>query len=524
MTGTPTSIRARFHPWGLLALVIAGYLVLFARAASYGYVWDDVQEIEVAPIFDAPLLDGLTTTQTERTNPTLTELSSIQLAYDSYRPVLFATYWFEIRAWGRSAAPMHVTNLVLGLLAILGVFLLARRLLGPTSLALVPAAVFALHPVQVESVAYISGRGDLLAGTLAIAAALAALRAADGRRAWVAVAAQACAAASETKESVIGLPIAIAGMLWSTQQLRAGRWTLLALAGVIVVYFVVRSMVTVPTTSGALGAAIVQLPGTCLEYLRIALLPFDLSTERLHHGGLAIAGWVVGIVVVGGAIYGRKRYPVAIAGGLWFVVLLGPATVAVTSSGVAADRYLYAPMAGLAIALTALGTALIAAWPRFRRLLQVALAAWAALLVVVTFNQVPVWRSNETLYSHAVTMSPVSSEAFYRLGFLAASNDDWDRAIPLLERSVELDPHNQRALNNLGVGLLRTGRAADAEVALGRAVEANPAAFRAWLNLGLARLANGKRREGCDAVERALAINPGYAAAVQARRTRCRAD
>src|SRR5262245_23580499 len=112
--------------WGPLALILVAYLALFGRSVTYGFVWDDVHEIEHAPIFDAPLVDGLTATQTERTDPTLTELSSIQLAYDSYRPALFATYWFEIRMWGRSAGPMHGTNLVLGALAIIGVFFLAR--------------------------------------------------------------------------------------------------------------------------------------------------------------------------------------------------------------------------------------------------------------------------------------------------------------------------------------------------------------------------------------------------------------
>jgi tetratricopeptide (TPR) repeat protein len=382
--------------------------------------------------------------------------------------------------------------------------------------------------VQVESIAYISARGDLLAGLLAIAATLAALRAAEerdgraGRRAWALVAALAFAAAVFTKESVIGAPLAIAGILWSKQQLRAGRVTLLALGVVIVLYFIVRSLATVPTTGGALGAAILQLPGVCLEYLRIAFLPFDLSTERVHHTGLAVVGWVAAVALVGGAIYARRRYPVAIAGAIWFVALLGPASVAVTSSGVAADRYLYAPLVGLAIAITAIGAAIVDAWPRFRRPLQAVLAAWGALLVVVTFLQVPVWRSNETLYQHAVAMSPDSSNAFYRLGYLAAAADDWDRAIPLLERAIELDPNNQRALNNLGVGLLRTGRAADAESVLGRAVAVNPASFRGWLNLGLARLAVGKQADGCSAVSRALEINPSYAPAVQTQRARCR--
>ncbi|HEY5949161.1 MAG TPA: glycosyltransferase family 39 protein, partial [Kofleriaceae bacterium] len=326
-------MRGRTFHWLGLALILGCYVFAYGRTVTYGFVWDDVHEIERAAIFDAPLLDGLATTQTERTDPSLTELSSISLAYDSYRPVLFTTYWLEVRVWGRSPAPMHGTNVILGALAIVGMYLLSRRLLGPTNLALAPAAIFGLHPVQVESIAYISARADLLAGLLVIAATLAALRATEGRRAWTLVATIAFAAAIFTKESVIGAPLALAGILWSKQWLRAGRATLLALGGVVVIYFVVRSLATVPTTAGALGAAIVQLPGVCLEYLRIAFLPFDLSTERVHQTGLAIAGWVAAVVLTG-SIYAGRRYRVSIAGAIWFVALLGPASVAVSSTGV----------------------------------------------------------------------------------------------------------------------------------------------------------------------------------------------
>lgn len=472
---------------------MAAYLGLLGRALTYGYVWDDVGEIANAPLFDRPLVDGLRATQTERTDPTITHLAGATLLYDSWRPLLFASYWAEIHLFGRSPAPMHATNLLLGVLGILLAYALARQWLPQTSAAVV-AAIVALHPLQIEAVAYISGRGDLLAGVLVLAAALAAVR---GR---VALAALAFAGSLLAKEACIGLPLV--ALVWAGRD--RTRWrTAGALAGVAIAYLVVRRVLVTGTSPGALVDAVVQLPGIWLEYLRIAVVPFDLSIDRAHDArylwpGLAVVGLVAW----------RARH----LGLVWFAVLLAPAATAIVSSHVVADRYAYAPMFGLAMAAVAGARALTQ-----RRIVLAVAGVWGALLLVVGWRQVPVWRDNAALYTHALAMAPDSADAHFRVAFLAAQRDDWNTAIPLLREAIELDPHSAPALDNLGVGLLRTGNPAEAEGMLARAVDANPAAFKAWFNLGVARLQLGKRAEGCAAIERALQINPQYAPALRQR-------
>ena len=169
------SIVVRTQRWILVA-VVAAYGALYARAVDHDFVWDDVAEIANARSFDGPLLDGLRMTQVERIDPALAHTEGVVLAYDSYRPVLFASYWIEIHAWGRRPGPMHATNLAVGAIGILLAHALARRLLSAGA-ALAATAIFALHPMHVEAIAYISGRGDLFAGVLALAATLLALRA-----------------------------------------------------------------------------------------------------------------------------------------------------------------------------------------------------------------------------------------------------------------------------------------------------------------------------------------------------------
>ena len=136
----------------LLVAILALYAVVLGRTVTFDFVWDDVHEIANNPAFERPLAEGLLATQTERTDPTLTELPTLQLAYDSFRPLVFARLWVDSQLWGRAPAPLHATNLVLGAIAILLAYVLARRWLGGTA-ALVPTAVVALHPIQIEAVA-----------------------------------------------------------------------------------------------------------------------------------------------------------------------------------------------------------------------------------------------------------------------------------------------------------------------------------------------------------------------------------
>ncbi len=522
---------SRRTEWAILAALLAAYLLLLGRALSYDFVWDDVREIEHNAAFDRPLLEGLGQTQTARTDRALTELSTIELAYDSYRPLLFASLWVDVQLWGRAPVPLHAVNLLLGALAILLAYALARRWIGGP-LALVPTAMFALHPIQIEAVAYISGRADVLAGVFVLAASLAALRALDARErtraaGWTALAALSFLASLLSKEAYVGLPVVIAAVALVERTLRARWWVPAVLVVAALGYFVLRAAIVTSTTGTALAGGVLGLPGVWLEYLRILVLPFDLSTERLRHPAFAIPGAALALgLLVGFGLAARRaalsrEARTALAGLVWTAILIAPAAVPIASTGVVADRYFYAPIFGLALALTAGARWLVAHRPRIRTPLAIAGGLAVVVWIAVSVIQVPVWQNNRTLYAHAVTMAPDSSMAHYRVGFLLALAGEWPDAAERFERAIELDPDNVVALNNLGVARLRTGEPARAAVALAHATEVNPAHFRAWLNLGLAQLSTGDKARGCASIARSLAINAGYAAALREHAARC---
>ena len=512
----------RSRELAVLAAIVVVFAISLGRTAGYAFVWDDVREIEQNPAFDAPLWDGLGTTQTERTDPDLTELATIKLAYDSYRPLLFTSYWIDIQLFGRSARALHLVNVLLGALAILLAHALARRWVPAH--ALVATAIFALHPAQIEAVAYISARGDLLAGLLAMLATLAACRALEPERrpaGWCALAALGFAASLFTKEAYLGLPLAIAAIAWSAQQLRRRWWVPASLAVVSIGYFVVRAMIVTATSGSAARQALVALPGIVLEYVRILVFPFDLSTERMIDPRYAIPGWLVAIAAVAIVVWRGQRARPVVSALAWMVVLLAPSAVAIASTGVVADRYSYLSVLGAAVALVAAGVALSTRLPKLRVPMIALAVLWGGLTQVVASRQVLVWTDNATLYANAAAMTPESSQAQYRLGFLDVAAQRWDDAIARFELAIELDPENTFAHNNLGVVFLRVHRPADAEAHLARAVELSPAHFRAWFNLGIARRQLGNPQGACAANARALAINPRYEAAMREQRARC---
>lgn len=506
-----------------MALVLGVWAVSLGRAAGYAFVWDDVHELQANAALDEPLLDGMRLTQTERTDPSLTQLHGASLAYDSYRPLLFASYWAEARVWGRDPMAMHVDNLVLGALAIVLAYLLCCELLSPVAAA-IATALFALHPVQIEAVAYVSGRGDLLAGLLALAAVLAALRAARaattrGVIAWTAAALLAFAGSLACKEADLGVPIAVFALLWATS--RGRRWIAAAMLAIIPIDLAVRAAMVTPTGGSVVASALRHLPGVWLDYARIVILPFDLSIERAYPASFTWLG-LAAVGIAGLVLAWRRGRPREVTAGIaWFAALLGPAAVPIAAGSEVADRYTYLAVLGAAIALVAVAEAAIRWRPRLRWPVRGVAIAWAALLLVVGWRQVPVWRDNLHLYAHAVELAPESSEAHYRLAYLAAVENRWDAAIPELQRAIALDPTNVRALDDLGVGLLRLQRPSEAVSVLLRATAVSPAWFRAWSNLGLARLELGDHDGGCADLRRALSINPAYERARDSYARRC---
>ena len=524
-------------PRGLL-LVLLLYLGAYARTAWFGFVWDDPANVGSSELLRGPLAGTIRKGESARIHPAYERLpKDLVPTHESFRPITTTSHWIDVHLFGDRPGPMHLHSVLLGLLSILLVYAISRRL----GQGLWLPALWALHPIHVEVFAYVSARSDLLAGIFSLAALLAAIESLSvGRvpiRLALAVAAGALSLISLfAKEANLALPVAFFLLAWAIGHRRKAVLPAAALLAASGLYFPLRRLIT---ESAALPMgqwkpmlrALADTPGVALDCFGSVLFPGSLSIDHQLWPPVVPLGYVAIAVLLAAAFFlKRARRPnshgqiaLAIAASCGAGTLLAPAAVGVRSIGALADRYAFFAFLFISVALVTL-IRLISGLCSSRLLTfgKATLAVWVVLVFLVTTAQIGVWRSPAALAQNSVASEPRSSMAFYRLSALATSEGRDADALPLLERALQLDPVNRQALNNLAVVYLHLGRVKDAKLILRRLLPlVGDTDWKFWYNVASTQLADGQPHKACAAVERALAIDPGYQLALQFRAGVC---
>jgi len=525
--------------WALPLLMLV-YLVVYGRAMTFGFVWDDSVNSAQSALLRGPLSQAIRKGEHARSEPATERMpKNLVPTHESYRPVSVASHWLDVHLFGDRAGLMHVHNLLLGLLSILLVWSVGRAL----GLGLWLPCLWALHPLHVEVFAYISARSDLLATIFSLLALLSTLRSIAANRArsrwmWAGTAALLQTISLFAKEANIALPLAIVALSAARGKLRTSAASVSALLAGTLAYFPLRKLLmqsaSLPMAQEkAILHTFVDLPGVALAYATSFVSPFSLSPDRQLWPPFVPLGWVVlallatGFALVVRRVRGANQADLLLAAGALAAMglLLVPAALGYRSIGALSDRYVFFPFLFLAVAF--LVTARMAA----RLLVHVPRAlwlgpfcVWCGILLVVTWMQVGVWRNDETLARHAVAMEPDNSAALYRLATVATSSGNFAEALPLLERAIARDPFNPRALSNLSVVYLNLNRVAAAKSVLRRLLPLSGATDRRfWYNVASAQVEDGKIDKACAALGRALEIDPGYVLALNLRDRICTA-
>ncbi len=513
----------------LLAIVLLGTAVLvFAGAIDHDFTnWDDGEYVVGNRAIER--LDAAGVREMFRPS---------SVVVGNWAPLTILSYAVDYSLWGRRPFGYHLTNVLLHALAVVLLFLLLDRILsrGDPDASLAPAAIaaalFAIHPVQVESVAWIAERKNVLGMVFLLAAFLAWLRATTPRLrpgAYL-VFLFLFAAALLAKAQGVFLPPLLVLYEWLERPATAVparvRAALLvpafALAiGVGLVTIEAQQsgaqLSPVPGFTGAVATA----PILVLGYVKDILLPMNRSAilPRPVYGSpwapAPLAAWVVLLAWVALALHGRRARPHAAFFSLWFLGVLAPVLNFVPLSVLAADRYQYWAAPGL-FALAGMG-----AWRAWRglgasrRVLLAALvAATLGSFAGLTLARVSVWKDSVSLWSDAVRKTPAEIVARTNLAsalIVAGRSED---AIVHLRHVLRLQPWNFRLRINLAVALLNLGRVEEA-IGEGRAATTlNPRLPEAWLLYGTALEAGGRREEAIAAVRRVIALRPGDPAAM----------
>jgi len=447
------------------------------------------------------------------------------------------TTLFGTRPWG-----YHLTNVLLHAATTTVFFLALSRMTGAPGRSAAAAVLFAVHPLRVESVAWIAERKDVLsvffltvsllayeryarrptpAGYLAVAAAMLASLLAKATAVTLPVLLLVLDAWPLRRAAVPGFgpaagvtgPPRYAPASWP--RLAAEKLPLLAVAALFaaVTLWTQRSAVQSEERMPLLAVRVPNAVVAVADYLRETVLPVGLHPVHEHggHGSTtaALLSAALTIVAVGAAAFRlRHAVPACAAGFAWFLLALAPVLGIVAQQGFQsrADRFTYVPHMGLMVALVwtvAAGLARLRA-PKLAGPVLFALAAAACILA--TRFQIDVWSDSVALWSHVAAVEPDSALAHLGLGEAWYDRGD-DRAIREFRRSLAIKP-TKRAHDWLGLALARQGLMAEALEQHAAATALDPEFWQAHNNAGITLARMGRMREALERFERAAAIAP----------------
>jgi tetratricopeptide (TPR) repeat protein len=507
----------RFQTWiapcfALSLLVAVGFT--YQPAWRGGLLWDDDMHLP-SPALQS--LDGL--------GRIWGELK----ATPQYYPVVYSTFWLEHRLWGDHTLGYHLVNILLHGLNALLVWLILRQLSIPG--AMLAAAIFALHPVQVESVAWISELKNTLSGVFYLAALAAYLRFDQTRsRPWYTVALMLFALALLSKTVTATLPAALlvvfwwkrGHLSWRRDVLLLAPFFLLAIAGGLLSAWMEHE-------AGAQGA---EFNCTALERCLIAgraawfyaaklfwpaELVFIYPRWQVNPGAWWQYLYPLAAVLLLVALWRlRRRTRAPLAAVLYFGGTLFPAlgflNVYPFRYSFVADHFQYLACLG-PIVLASAGLAIlveqrrrIARWTGHGACLGLAI-----VLGILTWRQSAMYRDIETLYSTTIARNPLCWMAHNNLGLILGASGHAAESLEHFREAVRLNPLYAEGNNNLGNALFQAGRPAEAIDYFQAALRIIPEYHSAHDNLGNALSALGRLDEAVEHYQAALRLKPDYA-------------
>jgi tetratricopeptide (TPR) repeat protein len=505
--------------WRVTAGLMAAILVAYLPAVSGTFLWDD---------------DAHVTRPELRTLGGLWRIWTDFGATQQYYPLLHTAFWLEHRVWGNAASGYHLVNILLhGLSAILLLRILRRLEIPGAALA---AAVFALHPVHVESVAWITEQKNTLSLVFYLGAAYVYLRFDEerGRRDYFRASALFVLGLL-TKTVVATLPGALLVIAWW----RRGRLSWRRDVGPLTPWFAFGAAAGLGTAwieqnqLGAEGADFgltplqrVLLAGRVIWfYLGKLLWPTNLAfiypRWSIDASAWTAYVWPLAALLLLAALWARRRRSrAALAAALFFVgslfPVLGFVNVYPFVFSFVADHFQYLPSLGVIVGLAAAAATRAAALdPRRRRWALAAAAVLLTGLAFLTFRQSQVYRDAPTLYQATLARNPDCYLCLNNLGTLAARGGEMEEAARFYRDAVRIKPDSPEAHNNLASALAESGKMAESVPHFEQAVRAAPNYVSARVNFGGVLFRMGRVEEAKAQFEAALRIMPDYAPARQ---------
>jgi tetratricopeptide (TPR) repeat protein len=520
-TGRPTGLNDRWMVCGVCLFLVAVIWLVFGQTVHCEFVNfdDDVYVYENPIVQKGVTVEGL--------RWALTTVHS-----SNWHPLTWFSHMLDCQFYGLNASGHHLTNVLLHTATALLLFLVLRQMTGYLWRSAFVAAVFAIHPLRVESVAWIAERKDVLSGLffmLTIGAYVHYVRRpwSFGRYLMVAL---MFALALMSKPMVVTLPFVLLLLdYWPLKRfaqpggslfpwrLIVEKLPLLALSGAVcaVTIFAQKEAMSSLPLFARIGNALVSY----VVYLGQMIYPVGLAVFYPYpESGLAlwkiITAFVLLLIISAIAVITWRKQPWFLFGWLWYLGMLVP-VIGILQVGAQAhaDRYTYLPQIGLYLALTWITAELCASW-RYRYLVLGGLSAVVlTALIFCARTQTFYWQNSQLLWTHTLACTTDNAVAHINLGDILVQKGYVDEAIIHYKKALQIKPNDPEAHVSFGYALLQKGMADEAIIHFQQALQIKPNYAQAHNNLGDVLAQKGRVDEAIVQFKEALQIKPDYAEA-----------
>lgn len=472
-------------------------------------------------------------------------------------PLSDISHQLDWQLYGMNAGGHHLTSVLIHVATTILLFCALRELTGTLWRAAFVAAVFGIHPLRVESVAWVAERKDVLSGLFFMLTLLAWARhvkkispmekcAADNSifcalnfRRWTTgyiLALIFCALGLMSKSMLVTLPLVLLLLdywplqRWPVNELWFSRRQLKAMLDLLLekIPFLILSAATCAVTMLTQDKVVAVMKNltipwrignalqTYVDYLTHLIWPVGLTVAYSHNQTYPFVWKICLAVLILAAITtaiiaARRRHPYLATGWLWYLVMLLPvADIVQISLNARADRYTYLPQIGLVIMLAWGVTEFSARWRQREIILGVAATAVIAALASAAYVQTTYWQNSFSLWTRALACTEENSFAHNTIGSALAAQGKWNAAIQHFQKSLRISPDVSSTEANLGVALVNTGHRADAIPHFQRAVQLDSENANAHCNFADALASEGKNDEAIRHFEQALKFQPNY--------------
>ena len=474
----------------------------------------------------------------------------------NWHPVTWLSHMADCQAFHLNPAGHHWDNILLHAVNAALLFVLLWQLTDALWPGAFIAALFAWHPLHVESVAWVSERKDVLSTCFALLTLLAYVNAvARGRHPATGNESGPCPHASRfilhaspcywlallffalglmSKPMLVTLPFVMLLLdYWPLQRFTVITaeaptallprllvekipFFLLAAAASVITFLVQKNDAVAALAKVPLPFRFANAIVACAGYLGKTICPIHLAVFYplpIHIAWLSVLAAAVALALATAlVIFARKQCPYLLVGWLWFLGTLVPVIGLVQVGDQAmADRYTYFPLIGIFIALAFLARDAVRRWPFLKTPSVAATLLILPACIIVTERQLTFWRDSESLFTHALAVTPENALSHLNLGAALEAQNKPDAALAEYQKVLQLDPHRHEVYNNLGKLLLTRGQPQAALLYCRQAVQLDPQSPLSHNSLGIVLLELGRLDEASSEFSEAIRLDGDYA-------------